>query len=249
MTHFIIRHFGGTRITIGGKSTFLPNDFPTGMFAYLSHHVNQTIGHGQLAGLFWPELSERRARRALSTALWRMHTVTEIAPFIKRTATSIGLTRSRIWVDTVAFEKHLLHAQRLSKSMPSQALSRIKQLIRDSDTGVFTAMRDDWGLQKRFLLENLHCDALYLGAQIAGQLNNAMTLTHCARQLIAREPYREDIRTLQISHAAKCGHHATARKHYDTYRTMMAAEYQAAPKHSLDDLTAPAPRRVMPAID
>jgi hypothetical protein len=30
---------------------------------------------------------------------------------------------------------------------------------------------------------------------------------------------------------------------------MMAAEYQAAPKHSLDDLTAPAPRRVMPAID
>ena len=250
MTQILIRHFGGLRVTIDGQIIALPSDFPHGLFAYLTHHANQMIARGQVAAVFWPELSERRARRALSTALWRIGQVAPLAPFLVRSATAVGLMSSRIWVDTVAFERHLDHAKRLASAMPMAALRRILRMIRNSGQPAFANQSDEWGLQQRFIFENLHCDTLFLGAQVAALVNDTPTLTQCARQLIAREPYREDIRELQIQHATQNGHLVTARRHYDGYQDMVAAEYGAAPDKTLAQISVETQRgHVLPAVE
>lgn len=250
MTQIVIRHFGGLRVTVGGQDVALPSDFPHGLFAYLTHHANQMIARGQVSAVFWPDLSEKRARRALSTALWRIGHVAPIAPFLVRSASSVGFIASRIWVDTVAFERHLRHAKRLATAMPASALMRVVRMIRTSSQPAFANLSDEWGLQQRFMFENFHCDTLYLGAQISATINDTITLTECARQLIAREPYREDIRELQMQHAAQNGHLLTAQRHFDTYQDMIATEYGNMPEKTLVQMTTPREsNKIMPAIE
>ncbi len=74
MKTFQITLFG--RFSLTSESRFIPVGEGTArLLAYLSLSYDRSVSRSRTAGALWPDLSERRARANLSTALWRLRQV------------------------------------------------------------------------------------------------------------------------------------------------------------------------------
>ena len=68
-----IQLFGGFVLEHGGRALPpIPSLAGRSLFAYLALNRDRPHGRSRLAGMFWPELAESRARRRLSHALWQI---------------------------------------------------------------------------------------------------------------------------------------------------------------------------------
>src|SRR5437764_7571625 len=87
--------------------------FPSGkikhLFAYLLLNRHAVHPREQLAGLFWGDEADQRARHCLNTALWRLNRVLAQSeprtPYLRVDAQNIGFnTASDFWLDIDEFE-------------------------------------------------------------------------------------------------------------------------------------------------
>jgi DNA-binding SARP family transcriptional activator len=75
------------------------------VLAYLVYHRSRPQFRDQLAGIFFGERTEHKARRSLSTALWHIHRcLTEKANILSDSQTVQFDHQNKIWLDVREFE-------------------------------------------------------------------------------------------------------------------------------------------------
>jgi DNA-binding SARP family transcriptional activator len=154
-----------------------------------------------LAGIFWGNYSEDKARSSLSTALWRLRRVLEPDGIPKGNyllttpSGEIGFNwESPHWLDVKVFEGGV--EQILRKSVADMTLTDVQKLRAAIDLykgDLLEEFYDDWALNERERLRQLYLDGLArLMRYYKYQENYKQSLTY-GQQILQHDPLRESI--------------------------------------------------------
>jgi DNA-binding SARP family transcriptional activator len=209
------------------------------LIAYLLSAPGRTASRGRIAADLWPDLDEAAARHCLATTLWRAKAAfkPDEAPF-HIDDEDIGLRLdSRLWVDSVAFDRRLRSVvERADPLIDAERRPRIRRAI-DSYAGDFAAALDaDWALIERERLKSLHLDALFLLAASYGRAADWPATVIIARRLCAAEPLREDAHRLLMIAFEKTGNRGLALRQYEQCRSVLAKELSVEPMPETTEL-------------
>ena len=221
--------FGAMRLERNGKDCTLPASVVArSLLACLLFNRQTPQTRDTLLGIFWPEMSEERARRALSQALWHIrHAFPDLLDVNSETISiSNGIT---LWVDTEAFERMItpaLDAAPLDETA-RQNLEQALELFRADFLG---DSYHDWALLERERLRELHLQALEQLGQLekaAGRYAKALEL---ALRLSRADPlnettHREIMRLHQL-----LGQPEAASRQFEVCRQTLRQELDVAPE-------------------
>jgi ABC-type oligopeptide transport system substrate-binding subunit/DNA-binding SARP family transcriptional activator len=197
------------------------------LLAYLVLHRDKPQPRERLAGMFWGERPERKARHSLATALWRIRRCLPHETLMPGDSHTIWFdTQSDLWLDVEEFE-----AQASRDDMTS--LQSAVALYRGDFLDGFY---DDWIISERYRLETLFLDALarlMVGQETGGEHQAALAT---ALRLLGRDPLREDGHRLAMRAYCRLGHRNAALEQYCLCREIVLEELGAEPMVETSEL-------------
>jgi DNA-binding SARP family transcriptional activator len=222
------------------------------LFSYLILERQRSHARDTLAGLFWGDMPDDRARNCLNTALWRLRRILEPDPLHRGMyiqTTPAGDVRfnaaSDYWLDVAVFEDTLARLlvvppEQLDTEAARQLDAAIGLYAGDLLTGVF----DDWALAERERLRARYLDARahLMRIHVAhGDLQKGLA---CGLDVLRDDPLREEIHREVIRLYQATGQSAHAVRQYEACREVLFAELGVAPAPETETLRAtlsPAP--------
>jgi DNA-binding SARP family transcriptional activator len=155
---------GGLRLAYGaqGLADLAASCRP--VLGYLLLQRRRAVTRQEVAGTIWADVDDRRARRSLSTALWRL----KQTPGLKH-----ELVQSRSqdlcfawdlpgWLDIVAFERRIVPHLGIEPADLDARAVRSLTLAADLYQGdLLAGIDDEWVLVERQRYQTLHREALY----------------------------------------------------------------------------------------
>jgi DNA-binding SARP family transcriptional activator/tetratricopeptide (TPR) repeat protein len=179
-----IRLFGPLELAWGDESCAAPSSPKArSLLAYLILHRGRAVPRDRMAGIFWPERSDVRARRALSNALWQIRRA--LGPAGDRLIAERDFVTFSLHpddrLDVATFEKNV-HAASLPKLSEAVALYRADFL---------EACYDDWALVERERLRELYLRVLEQLTTLHKQRGDYEQAVVYAQRLAAADPLRE----------------------------------------------------------
>lgn len=208
-----------------------------GLLAFLLLHRHRSHPREVLAGQFWGEFSQERARNALNTALWRLRRVLEPegipgGTYILTSSTGqIGFNcQSSYWLDMAAFEEQvrplLAKPVEATETTDAQALEEAIQLY----TGdLLEGFSDDWALQERERLRLLHLDCLRHLMGYHRQHGAYQQSLAYGQQILNHDPLREDVHRAMMRLYVESGQRALAVQQYQALCQILSAELGIPP--------------------
>ena len=215
------------------------------LLAWLLLHRRKTHARETLAGLFWGEQDEARARSCLSTALWRLRQVLEPIGIARGTyliaqSDAVGFNcASDYWLDVAAFEEGV--ARHLPASTPrDRALdwSGAEDAVACYTGDLLDGFYDDWALRERERLRMLYLDCLGTLLRRHSETGALEPALRCGRQILVLDPLREDIHREVIRLHVRNGHRALALKQYESCRAALEEELGVDPMEETRALCA-----------
>jgi DNA-binding SARP family transcriptional activator len=206
------------------------------LLAWLLLHRRKTHARETLAGLFWGEQTEARARSCLSTALWRLRQVLEPGGVQRGTylitrPDAVGFNcESDFWLDVAAFEEGV--ERHLPASAPvDRALdwSRAEDAVACYTGDLLEGFYDDWALRERERLRVLYLDCLGTLLRCYSETAALEPALRCGRQILVLDPLREDVHREVIRLHVRNGHRALALKQYECCRALLDEELGVEP--------------------
>jgi DNA-binding SARP family transcriptional activator len=230
--------FGG--LTMQREDWLVPARLTRGaeaVLAYLALHRRRAHARDELAGTFWRDVPEDRARACLNTVLWRIRRVLE--PDGESRGRYIETTPSGdirfgaaggYWLDTEVFEETL---DALLPVPPEQLgadnvgrLAAAADLYRgDLLAGVF----DDWALTERERLRARYVEAqvhLMAAHRACGDLQQSLD---CGRRVLVIDPLCEHVHRELMALYRDSGQSAQAVRQYELCRHLLAGQLGVAP--------------------
>ena len=215
------------------------------LLAWLLLQRRKTHARETVAGLFWGEHDEARARSCLSTALWRLRQVLEPRGIPRGTylvahADAVGFNcASDYWLDVAAFEegveRHLTGSALRDRPLDcAGAEDAIACYTGDLLEGFY----DEWALRERERLRMLYLDSLGTLLRRHSEMGALEPALRCGRQILALDPLREDIHREVIRLHVRNGHRALALKQYECCRAALQEELGVAPMEETRALCA-----------
>jgi DNA-binding SARP family transcriptional activator len=234
------------RISLLGTFEVLRDDWPgparltraaETLFAYLVIGRRRSHARDELAGTFWGDAAEDRARNCLNTALWRIRRVLEPdarsrGRYIESTPTGdirFG-TRGGYWLDVAVFEEALdallpMPAERLAADELGRLGAAVELYAGDLLTGVF----EDWALTERERLRARYVDAqVQLMAAHRAHGNVQQCLDSGLRALVV-DPLREQVHRELMTLHRDSGEPAEAVRQYELCRRLLEGQLGMAP--------------------
>ena len=216
------------------------------LFAYLALNRRGLHTREHLAGVFWGESEEERARHALNTTLWRINRVLEPAGgsanqrcgYLRVTPQHIGFnTASDTWLDVAEFESRCELAEQAET--PVQRAALYTQAISFYRADLLVDCYEDWCVVERERLQGLYLRAL---ARLMAH-NSAMSeydlAIDCARRILGCDPLREEVhRDLMRLHLTT-GQPAAAMRQYRLCEELLRQELAVEPAPETRALLAP----------
>lgn len=203
------------------------------IIGYLIVHRERKPSRTEVAEMLWQERDSLRARRCLSTALWRLKQTIPSVHLVDGSSASEDLALNWSlpgWVDVVAFQ------QRADKAMavPAERLSRreLHRMRRAVDLyrgDLLQGMDDEWVLIERQRLRNIYLDLLLHLAQGNDHHGDTHSALMFARRLSALDPLREDVHRLIMQLYVKVGNRAKAIEQYRICQGELGAELGVDP--------------------
>ncbi len=216
------------------------------LLSYLILHRQTGHARDELAGRFWGDLSENRARNCLNTTLWRIRRVLEPDAASRGsllTTLPSGDVRfspaCECWIDVAVFEQALdellvIAPERLSESDVERLETAIGLYTGDVLAGIF----DDWALAEREHLRARHITAqMHVLAAHRAHGDLQRSLAH-GRRVVAAEPLREEVHRQLIGLYRDAGQPADAWRQYDACRTILHDELGIVPAAETQALVA-----------
>jgi DNA-binding SARP family transcriptional activator len=242
-----VRLFGGLAIERDDWSAPAPlSPAAEALFAHLILERRRSHARDALAGLFWGDMPDDRARNCLNTALWRIRRVLEPDPGTRGTyveTTPSGDVRfntaSDFWLDVAVFEDvldELLAVQ--AEDLREDDIRRLESAVDLYAGDLLARVFDDWVLVERERLR-----ARWVDAQVhlmrAYRTHGAWqeSLAH-ARRVIGIDPLREEVHRELMSLYFESGQPAQAVRQYELCREILLRELGIAPAPATQALRA-----------
>ena len=210
------------------------------MLAWLALHPGPHA-RAALAGRFWPDNLDARARAGLRNALWALRRAAG-AELLDASRDRVGL-HPAVWVDTAAFAEHV----RGGRYAEAVALHRGELLSGIEEEWVHDARE----AHRRQL--GAAFEALAAGAEDAGDRRAAIRLTRRRAEL---DPLDEAAHAALITRLAAAGDTVDALVCFERHREALRRELGIAPSHTTQEavrrlraVPEPAPQRAPSAED
>lgn len=231
-----VRLFGALAVQRDGQP--LPR-FPSrrvkDLLCYLVLTRETVHARDHLAGLFWGDHEEHKARHCLNTALWRLNRVlgtprTGEHPFLHVDSQSLGFNRaSDASIDVAEFEARCALADRVAAHAPAQAAALYQEAIGFYTGDLLIDCYDDWCLVERERLQRLYTRALTRLLAWHTAQGNYDTAVECGQTILARDGLREEVHRDLIAVHLAAGQPAAALRQYRACEAILREELGIAP--------------------
>ena len=230
------------------------------LLAWLVLNRKKTHAREALTELFWGEQRADRARRCLSTALWRLKQALEpdgVQPgaYLISTAATVGFNSdSDHWLDVAAFEEGVGLLRNLGqRTGNAQDWLRAEGAIGHYTGDLLEGFYEDWAIRERERLRLLYLDSLAALLTHYSQGGDHDDALRCGQQILALDPLREDIHRELIRLHLQRSHRALALHQYEQCRAVLEDELGVEPMEETRALcaallpsNAATPRNVLP---
>jgi DNA-binding SARP family transcriptional activator len=216
------------------------------LLAYLLLQRHRAHPREVLAGVFWAEHSQEKARRALNTALWRLKKALEPEGIpsgtylISTHSDTVGFNcQSQYWLDVEVFEEetnHLMtHTPQTVKEPNVHELEKTLDLYRGE---LLEGLYDEWALRERERLRATYLKGLkYLVQHYKSHAAYEKAITY-GQQILNMDPIREDIHREMMKLYLECGQRALAARQYGICQLALARELGISPMEETQQLYA-----------
>jgi len=207
------------------------------LLAYLVIHRDRFHSRQALAGIFWGDHSEERARSCLNTSLWRLRQVLEPEEasrgsyLVTRPGGELGFNPDGDhWIDVAAFEAGAQPA--IAK--PFHAVEQAVAEGVERAAGLFTAdplegIGEDWALRERERLRCLHLQTLGFLMRYHGYRGDYERSVLLGQRVLELDPLREDVHRYLMRLHLEMGDRAAAVRQYETCRGSLRRELGIEP--------------------
>lgn len=213
------------------------------LLGFLLLHREHVQSRERLTAILWDEIDEDRARRRLSTALWRLRRA--LSPparcpecLLFEPGGAVGINpECAYWLDVAALETTVREVCAQSPgAVPAAAVVALERVLDLYQGELLPDCGAGWLLPERQRLE-----VLYLGAlewllehrRATGEIPAAIA---AGRRLLQWDPLREDIHRALMALYAAAGRRRQAIRHYDYCRDLLASELGVGPMPETDAL-------------
>lgn len=183
-----------------------------------------------VTGMFWPDSSEAKARRALNQALYVLRTGLGSGVIVARGDDEIGLDPDRVTCDAWLFEESLEIGE------VERAMSLYGGPLLNGFYLPDSLEFEQWLDVQRTRYERLAIDAAVTLASTATSLDQAQNAGITLRRMLADSPHEESLALSLIRLLARCGHRASALQAFDDFKSQLANELGMQPSQRLLEL-------------
>jgi DNA-binding SARP family transcriptional activator len=239
-----IRLFGSFALECDGQvvSRF-PSRKVRDLLAYLALNRNTSYAREHLAGLFWGDFDDEKARHSLNTALWRLNGVLDTRAgergraWLRVTAQEIGLNSAAdVWVDVAEFESRCALAERAETPDARAALET--QAVSFYTGDLLADCYEDWCDLERERLRCLYLDALGRLVTYHARCKEHDAAIQYARRILACDSLREEVHRELIELYLNAGQPAAALRQYRQCEELLQRELAVAPMRETQALLA-----------
>ena len=205
------------------------------LLAYLVMNRERPHTRDLLAGTFWPDLPDARARRRLSQALWQVqaritHGEDPQRRLLATTGDTVGINPGAdFWLDVDEFEWTLEQAAPAAVTSRSQEADLLAAAVRLYRGDLLEGMYDDWAVPDRERLSERFLGALERLTDLVMSRGDYETALIHARHLAQLAPMREEAHQRVMRLAVLLGRHNDAIRQYELCRRILADELGAQP--------------------
>jgi DNA-binding SARP family transcriptional activator len=207
------------------------------LLAFLVLHPNRPCRRDMVAGMFWGDSTDDKARASLRSALWRLRRVLEPDGVAKGTYVRVASTGDVAFngdsehdLDVAAFERGIAATREgAGQVLTDAALAQVQDGLERYVGDLLEGFDDDWILPEREQLRCAYINALACqmhNLKLRGRYEAALA---CGRRILAREPLRESIHREMMRLYAGNGERAEALRHYGRCSELLARELAVQP--------------------
>ncbi len=186
------------------------------------------VPRDKLLGLFWPDLSQTRGRRALSQSLYVLRRSLGEALIETAGQVAIRLNPDLIWCDALEFEGAL------SRGDPEHALSLYGGDLLDGFFLTDTAEFEKWLDLERERLRRLATECAKSLAARDAAAGDLLAASRWARRAVRLTPWDEGSLIQLIELLRDAGDQSGAQLEYDAYSETLRSELGAKPSESVE---------------
>lgn len=233
-----VRLLGGLELHRG--SSALP-PFPTrraaSLFAFLALHAGRSFHREALAGLFWGDQREERARKCLRTTLWRVRCVVEDGQVagseLRVEGGRIGLGLSNgTEVDVHALLEGIDRAEAHSTSPATPADATVQEL--EATLALYRGhllegVYEDWAAGERERVRLAHLRGLEILLQWRRDRGEWTEAIRRAREILALDPLREHVHRALMEALHAGGDRPSAIRQFHACRRLLDEELDVDP--------------------
>lgn len=211
----------------------IPSRRATSLLAFLIRHRHRAQTRDLLAGRFWSDLAEDKARRRLSNALWQIRSVIDDEAGVDLLDTNMQTvqfsTEVDVVVDVETFQRRLDEFERRYRTDRRNVVVGDLTAIVDSYRGeLLSGHYDEWIDDERKRVRDRYMAALVqLVRMNKGDAEYETALRH-AHALITVEPLAEEWHREVIRLYAMNGQPSAAERHFAEYQVALAKELNGA---------------------
>ena len=230
--------FGSVRITHNNWVTevIMTREIQA-LLAYLLLQRHRIHARESLAGIFWGEQSQERARGSLNTALWKLKKALEpkgipAGTYLKSTRPGdIGFNReSQYWLDVEILEggvnRILIYPFQTVEETYVIDLEKVLGLYKGE---LLEAFYDDWALRERERLRALYLKGMIYLLQYYGFHREYEKAIAYGQQILGLDPLREEIYRDMMRLYLENGQRALALRQYAICRLTLDKELGISP--------------------
>jgi DNA-binding SARP family transcriptional activator len=205
------------------------------LLAYLVVNRERAHTRDRLAGIFWPDLPDARARRRLSQALWQVQArigpgEDPARPLLAVAGGTVGVgPAADFWLDVDEFEWTLEQASPAAVASRAQEADLLAAAVRLYRGDLLEGLYDDWSEPDRERLRERFLQALERLTDLTMSRGDYETALIYARRLALHDPMREEAHQKVMRLAVLLGRHNEAIRQFETCRRILAEELGAEP--------------------
>lgn len=228
--------FGGGRTVPEGQLEIKMNPTIKALFAFLLLHRKRSHSREILSSLFWRNQEEQKARRCLSTALWRLrNTLNCEGAAEKHILTEAGgeirfNPDCQYWLDVAEFEEKVHPLLNL----PITSLDNTDAVILEEAVALYkddllVNFYDDWAIRERERLRNMYLQSLNCLMRFYKSEMRLEKSIEFGRRILSLDPLRENVQRTLMRIYDQNGQRNIALLQYQEYEKLLAAELNILP--------------------
>jgi DNA-binding SARP family transcriptional activator len=212
---------------------------------------DEPVPRTETADLLWPDREPARARRCLSTALWRLNQLPASDPLVVATTSELEFNRLLPhWIDVASFQHKLRAALAPAASLGLPALRRLERGLRLYTGDILGDIEEEWAYLARQRLRDLYLSGLLTASEGYAAIGEHAHALVFGKRLSILEPLREDVHRLLMRQYMAIGARAKAIEQYRICEGELGTELGIEPmeetKSLYHELVAIPERRRLP---